>query len=139
MQFNSRLPDASLRLNRGSRLVTRKLADVALRGEAAFESFLHAVMAWTVTEVLAGCAEYGEAIRPRAAEPGKAENGHDAADHRRFHQTSAAREIRAGATMLRRIAGRKIMMPRTLDDCAPDDGIFHHRIECAARTAERCP
>jgi hypothetical protein len=139
MQFKSRLPGPSSRLTRGSRLLTRKLAGVAGYGEAAFECILHAAMAWTMTQALAGCAEYREAISPRVAEPDDAVERRDAAALRRFGQASAAAgEIRTGTSVLRRIAARSIVEPWTLDDRTQDDGASHRGIESVARSGDRC-
>jgi hypothetical protein len=74
-------PDASwYSILAGSlRTAMMEIGGFAARGEAAFERILLAVLSWTIAQVLAGCAQYAEAMYPSLAEPIEAYDGHAAA------------------------------------------------------------
>jgi hypothetical protein len=86
------------------RVVMKAIGGFAARGEAAFESVLLAAMSWTVAQVLAGCAEYCQAIYPTFVElDGPPVDEHDATNAAQFDRRVAnqpgSREIGARARM----------------------------------------
>jgi hypothetical protein len=86
------------------RVVMKAIGGFAARGEAAFESVLLAAMSWTVAQVLAGCAEYCQAMYPTFAElDGPPVDEHDATNAAQFDRRVAnqpgSREIGARARM----------------------------------------
>jgi hypothetical protein len=85
-------------------VVMKAIGGFAARGEAAFESVLLAAMSWTVAQVLAGCAEYCQAMYPTFVElDGPPVDEHDATNAAQFdwrvaHQPGS-REVGARARM----------------------------------------
>jgi hypothetical protein len=84
------------------RAVMRAIVGFAAHGEAAFESVLLAAMSWTVTQVLAGCAEYCHAAYPISVEPNGPVDSDDATDRLHRNRSVAdqpgSREIAAPGT-----------------------------------------
>jgi hypothetical protein len=86
------------------RVVMKAIGGFAARGEAAFESVLLAAMSWTVAQVLAGCAEYCQAMYPTFVElDGPPVDERDATNAAQFDRRVAnqpgSREIGARARM----------------------------------------
>lgn len=86
------------------RVVMKAIGGFASRGEAAFESVLLAAMSWTVAQVLAGCAEYCQAMYPTFVElDGPPVDERDATNAAQFDRRVAnqpgSREIGARARM----------------------------------------
>jgi hypothetical protein len=71
-------PDASWHSILAGRLrtVMMVIGGLAARGEATFERILLAALSWTVAQVLAGCAQYAEAMYPCFTEPVEADDGY---------------------------------------------------------------
>jgi hypothetical protein len=85
------------------RAVMKPIGGFAAHGEAAFESVLLAAMSWTIAQVLAGCAEYCQAMYPTFVEPDGPVDSHDGTGSlqpdRRVASQPGSREIGAGGTM----------------------------------------
>jgi hypothetical protein len=81
------------------RTVMMEIGGLAARGEATFERILLAGLSWTIAQVLAGCAQYAEAMYPCFTEPVEADDGHAAAGWPSEVTASPEEESRARAAV----------------------------------------
>jgi hypothetical protein len=142
--------DASWRSMLASRLLAaiKSIVGFAASSAAALSDALLAVMSWTIAQILAGCAEYCQAMYPTFVELDEPADSHDATSAPESDQRVADQLSRRQPSLCRAIAPllhreretrRAMMAPRAFD--APvlrNTETSRHRTEDFAGIGDHC-